>query len=206
MADEHAAPHGGAKPAGRDAAHWDQRYADTDRLWSAEPNAIVEQIVADYPPGTALDVGTGEGRHAVWLAQKGWRVTAVDFSAVGVDRGRQGAAERGVEVDWVLDDIRTWRPPPGTVYDLVLVAYLHLSGDVLAGLGDWVAPGGHLVILGHALRNLADGVGGPQDATLLHTEEQLRGAATGLRIDQLGEILRPTPDGDAIDLLLVARR
>ncbi len=92
MPTEHEQPHGGSVPPGHDAAHWDQRYAETDRLWAPEPNATVADIVAEWPPGSALDLGAGEGRHAVWLARRGWRVTAVDFSAVGLARGREHAA------------------------------------------------------------------------------------------------------------------
>jgi hypothetical protein len=92
------------------------------------------------------------------------------------------------------------------VFDLVLVVYLHLFDDGFARAARWLAPGGALVVVGHALRNLADGVGGPRDPRLLHTEEQLRRAAAGLEIEQLREVLRPTDAGVAIDLLLVARR
>jgi SAM-dependent methyltransferase len=151
-------------------------------------------------------VGAGEGRHAVWLAALGWQVTAVDFSKVGLDKGRREAESRGIWVDWVVADAREWSPPAGTTYDLVLVAYLHLEGEVLTRVRDWLAPGGRLVVLGHALRNLTEGVGGPQDPRLLHSEEQLREAAAGLAVERLGEVLRPTPEGDAIDIALVARR
>jgi SAM-dependent methyltransferase len=205
MSSEHERTHGGARPPGHDAAHWDARYADSTRLWPSAPNATVADLVAPLSPGRALDVGTGEGRHAVWLATQGWDVTGVDFSAVGIDKGRREAEVRGLEIDWVVADAREWSPPEGTTYDLVLVAYLHLQGDVLSRTRDWLAPGGRLVILGHARRNLADGVGGPQDPRLLHTEEQLRAAADDLTIERLGEVLRPTPEGDAIDIVLVAR-
>jgi SAM-dependent methyltransferase len=202
---EHERRHGGARPPGHDAAHWDARYADSDRLWSADPNATVAEVVGPLDGGGALDVGTGEGRHAVWLATGGWRVTAVDFSGVGVDKGRREARARGLVVDWVVADVREWGPPPGSTYDLVLVAFLHLEGDVLRRTREWLAPGGRLVVVGHALRNLTDGVGGPQDPRLLHDEDQLRAAARGLRVERLGEVLRPTPEGDAIDIVLVAR-
>lgn len=206
MSSEHERRHGGALPPGRDAAAWDARYGERERVWSAGPNATVAEIVGCLPAGSALDVGAGEGRHAVWLAGEGWRVTAVDFSAVGIDRGRREAESRGLDVDWQVADVRDWSPSPGTTYDLVLVVYLHLEGDVLSRVGSWVAPGGRLVVLGHALRNLTDGVGGPQDPNLLHTEDHLRQAATGLTIEQIGELTRPTPEGDAIDIALVARR
>src|SRR5256885_15763972 len=69
------------------AAEWDQRYAE-QRQWSAEPNALVAELLAGLPPGDAVDLAAGEGRHALWLAGRGWRGTAGDLSAVGPDRGR----------------------------------------------------------------------------------------------------------------------
>jgi len=201
---EHQRVQGGARSPGHDAQHWDRRYADTDRLWSAEPNATVEEIVGQLPPGRALDLGAGEGRHAAWLAAAGWSVTAVDFSTVGIERGRAHAG--GADVEWGVADVRRWEPRPGSSYDLVLLAYLHLDTDVVDRSRTWLAPGGRLVVVGHALRNLTDGVGGPQDPRLLHTEDQLRRAADGLVVERLGEVLRATPEGDAIDLAMVARR
>lgn len=191
---------------GRGPQMWDERYAAAERVWSAGPNREVERIVAGWVPGRALDLGAGEGRHALWLAEKGWQVTAVDFSAVGIDRGRREAESRGLAVDWVVDDVTTWRPPEGTSFDLALVAYLHIPEDVFSRLGRWLAPGGALVVVGHALRNLTEGVGGPQDPALLHTTEQLRAAARDLDIERCEEVVRSTDAGDAIDVVLVARR
>jgi len=192
--------------AGHGAHEWDSRYAASDRVWSAAPNAWVARAVRGWFTGRALDLGAGEGRHAVWLAALGWQVTAVDFSAVGIERGRHGAQDVGVDVDWVVADVRTWEPPAGVTFDLVLLAYLHLEADVLARARGLLAPDGALVVIGHALRNLTEGVGGPQDARLLHTEAEYRAASEGLIVEQLGEVVRHLPEGDAIDLCLVARR
>lgn len=205
MTDEHDQAHGGERSPAHDALHWDERYAATDRLWSAEPNATIAEFVAPMAPGRALDLGAGEGRHAAWLAGLGWDVTAVDFSAVGIERGRLASGDSAA-IEWVVGDVRTWQPPVGTTFDLVLIAYLHLADDVFIDVGGWLARGGALVVLGHALRNLTAGVGGPSDPRLLHTEEQMRSAAAGLEIERLGEVLRPTDAGTAIDLLLIARR
>ena len=192
--------------AGHDAQAWDSRYAGSDRVWSAAPNSWVATTIGAWFTGRALDLGAGEGSHSVWLAALGWQVTAVDFSATGIERGRLGAQDVGVEVDWVVADVRTWEPPAEVRFDLVLVAYLHRSDDVLGRVRDWLAPGGALVVIGHALRNLTEGVGGPSDPRLLHTEAGYRAASEGLVVEQLGERVRHLPGGDAIDLVLVARR
>ncbi len=192
--------------AGHGAEEWDSRYAGSDRVWSAAPNAWVATTIRGWFTGRALDLGTGEGRHAVWLAALGWQVTAVDFSAVGIERARAGARDVGAEVDWVVADVQSWEPPAGETFDLVLVAYLHLDDDVLARARGWLAPGGALVVVGHSLRNLSEGVGGPSDPALLHTETGYRAASEGLVVEHLGEVVRHLPEGDAIDLALVARR
>ena len=78
-----------------DSSEWDERYAGTELVWTAEPNRFVVEGLQALPPGRALDVGAGEGRNAIWLAHRGWQVTAVDFSAVGLEQGRAGEQPRG---------------------------------------------------------------------------------------------------------------
>src|SRR4051795_9301593 len=112
------------------AEEWDERYAERQQ-WSTEPNTLVAELLADLQAGDAVDLAAGEGRHALWLAERGWRVTAVDFSDVGLARGGwQPAAER---VTWVTADVLGWQPP-ATGLDLVLLAYLHLPADDYTGL------------------------------------------------------------------------
>lgn len=215
MTTEPGHEHGHDQPPGHVHEHtpgperqalWDERYAAVDRVWSAEPNAEIARIVGDWEPGRALDLGAGEGRHAVWLAQRHWRVTAVDFSAVGLAKGEKEATARHLRVDWVVADARSWQPSAPGLYDLVLVSYLHLPEDVLSRTTGWLAPGGALVVVGHGLRNLTEGVGGPSDPALLHTVEGVRAAAEGLDIERCEEFVRHTDAGDAIDVVLVARR
>ena len=183
----------------KDAAHWDERYT---RPWLHEPSSTVLSAVADLPPGRAVDLAAGTGRHALALAARGWRVTAVDFSAVGIAQGR--AADVEGQVEWVVSDVADWAPD-GPV-DLVLAAYVQLGADGLRRAGGWLAEGGRLVVVGHALRNLTDGVHGPRDPAHLQTEERLRAGAEGLGVERLEEVLRPDVDGTVVELLLVARR
>jgi SAM-dependent methyltransferase len=188
------------------AAEWDERYAERQQ-WSAGPNALVASLLGDAPPGDAVDLAAGEGRHALWLAGLGWRVTAVDFSAVGLDRGRgQPGAER---VTWVEADVLAWDAPASSS-DLVLVAYLHLAeADTVALLTravGWLRPGGRLLVLGHDVENIAAGVGGPQDPAILHSVARLAPVAALLDVDRLEQVRRETPDGVALDTLLWGQR
>ena len=188
------------------AEEWDERYAE-QRQWSAEPNALVGELLADLPPGDAVDLAAGEGRHALWLAGLGWRVTAVDFSDVGLNRGRaqQGAGE----VTWVTADVTAWSAEPETL-DLVLVAYLHLpeaeTTALLIRAVGWLRPGGRLLVLGHDIENVTAGVGGPQEPALLHSVDRFAPVAALLDVDRLEQVRRETPAGTALDTLLWGRR
>ena len=113
-----------------DAGFWDERYRSADALWSGEPNAQLIAEVSELAPGSALDVGCGEGADAIWLAQRGWRVTAIDISGVALERGRAQAAVVGDDVarriEWLCADILTWEPPAGA-YDLVSAQFIHFA-------------------------------------------------------------------------------
>ena len=188
-----------------EAADWDERYGQRQQ-WSSGPNALVESLVRELPPGRAVDLGAGEGRHALWLAALGWQVTAVDFSGVGLARGRaQPGADR---VRWFRGDVRVWGGPDDPL-DLVLVAYLHLPEaeitDLLRRSVRWLRPGGRLLVLGHDVDNIAHGVGGPQNPAILHSVERLAPVAELLHVDRLEQVRRETPDGVALDTLLWGR-
>ncbi|RKN51150.1 class I SAM-dependent methyltransferase [Micromonospora endolithica] len=198
-----------------DSEAWDRRYAAAPELvWTAEPNRFVVAETTDLTPGRALDLAAGEGRNAVWLAGRGWTVTAADFSPVAVARGRALATDRGVAVDWRIEDVTAWTPEPAG-YDLVLVAYLHLLPEHLAGVlgraGAAVRPGGRIVVVGHDRANLAGGTGGPRDPAILLTPESVVAALHGLRVERAETARRPVTgaDGatvDALDTVVVARR
>ncbi len=194
-----------------DSSEWDQRYAGSGLVWTAEPNRFVVAEVQGLPAGRALDIGAGEGRNSLWLASRGWRVTAVDFSTTGLDTGRRLAEVRGVPVDWVLADALEYEPE-AAAFQLVLVAYLQLAAPslnrVLRHAIDALAPGGTLLVVGHDVTNLAEGVGGPQDPALLHTPESITRALSGLTVQRAERVRRPVgEDGrEAIDTLVRATR
>ena len=190
---------------------WDRRYAEAELLWSAAPNRFLEAEVADLAPGRALDLACGEGRNAIWLAGLGWRVRAVDFSEVAIAKGRARAAREGVEVDFLCADLLEYKPEPGA-YDLVLVLYLQIPGDerrlALSRAREALAPRGTLLLVGHDLLNLTEGVGGPRDPELLYTPDDIARELPGLEIEKAERVLRDVADADrpAIDALVRARR
>jgi SAM-dependent methyltransferase len=138
-----------------EAPAWDERYAGEGRIWSGAPNLQLVAEASDLPPGTALDVGCGEGGDVVWLARRGWTVTGADFSAAGLTRAARRAEEAGVaeRTDWWRVDAREF-DAGGRTFDLVTSHYLHPPEggmvDVVGRLAAAVAPGGHLLVVGHA--------------------------------------------------------
>lgn len=140
---------------GDDAREWDRFYDEGEvQTWSGRPNDTLVTEVGDLVPGTALDVGCGEGADAIWLARRGWRVTAVDPSRVALDRAATAAGAAGVEVTWVHAGLL--RMPAGTgVHDLVSAHYpvLRRTPDdaAIAALLAAVAPGGTLLVVHHDL-------------------------------------------------------
>ena len=201
-----------------DSKDWDARYAGSELVWSAGPNRWVEEVCGPLAPGSAADLGAGEGRNALWLAEKGWRTTAVDFSGVALERARTLAADRlgdgASRFTTEQADLTTWSP--ATVYDLVLVVYIQLPAApraaVLRAAAAATAPGGRLVVVAHHSDNLTQGVGGPQSPEVLYTQDDVLADLEGLGglfVERAERVLRPVPgDGDpqAVDALVVLRR
>lgn len=134
---------------------WEEHYGAAERVWSGRANATLVDVVQDLPPGTALDLGCGEGGDAVWLALRGWRVTAVDVSPTALRRAAEHAADAGVGDRVTTERHELGRSFPGGTYDLVAAAFLHSPvelprEDVVRQAAAAVAPGGRLVVLGHA--------------------------------------------------------
>lgn len=190
---------------------WDRRYAETGLLWSAEPNRSLVGEISGVQPGRALDLACGEGRNALWLAELGWRVTGVDYSRVAIERARTRAARERRDVEFVCADLLEYEPETDA-FDLVLVLYLQLPADerrrVLSKAVTALAPGGTLLVVGHDLLNLTEGVGGPSDPGLLFTPEDVAADILDLEVQKAERIRREVSDADrpAIDALVRAVR
>lgn len=165
-----------------DESFWDERYrqhGEHASVWSGEPNAQLVAEVADLTPGSALDVGAGEGADAAWLARRGWRVTAVDISSVALARAAAAVRdepETAARITWQHQDL-TASPPPAGTFDLVSAQFLHLPAPqrdgVYSRLAASVAPGGTLLIVGHHPSDLDTSVRRPSTPGLLFTAEEI---------------------------------
>jgi SAM-dependent methyltransferase len=188
---------------------WDARYEAKGALWGAEPNQFLAEIAEDLEPGTALDLGCGQGRNSFWLASRGFSVTGLDLSPVAIDQATAIAQELDVDVSFESVDLTTW-DPAGRVWDLVVLTYLHLSGERRPVVHDAakraVARRGRLVVIAHHLDNFADGVGGPPVPELLFTEQQLADDFSDLEMLRNERVIRSTDQGDAIDVVFVGMR
>lgn len=180
---------GMAVHAGTDAAAiWDDRYRSKPQMWSGKPNPQLVREAGGLKPGKALDLGCGEGADAIWLAQQGWTVTAVDVSAVALDRARSHekaalaresvhAAEGtiGSRITWQQADLGQWQP--GDSFDLVTSQFLH--SQELAWQGPLrtaaaaVKRGGTLLVVGHHPDRLPPWGGGHDHKGMFYTGDEL---------------------------------
>lgn len=205
---------------------WNRRYAGKDLVWPEEPASLLVELTGGMPPGKALDLAAGEGRNSIWLARRGWEVDAVDFSDVGVEKGRRLTGKPGLPVYWEVADLTTFRPVAAG-YDLVILFYLHMPWKeifrVFEKAAGAVKTGGYLLIAGHDLSNIKDGVGGPRDPAVLYTVEMILPLLPDMEILRAEKVLRPvdhegvsaaaatadSASGDAkspVDCVVLARR
>ena len=203
-----------------DKAFWDERYRASRALWSGQPNPQLVSEAADLPPGAALDAGCGEGADAIWLAGRGWRVTAVDLSTVALERAAANARRAGTEVaeriTWLPADLIGWTPPAST-YDLVSAQFVHVpkgQREPLYGrLAASVAPGGSFLVVGHDLADLQTTAQRPPVPELYFTPADVAAALDPHGWDIVVSEARPRttldPESHRItvhDAVLLARR
>ncbi len=200
--------------------YWDDRYRSADHLWSGQPNQQLVAQVDGLAPGEALDAGCGEGADAIWLASRGWTVTAVDISPVALERAAGHAAAQGAEVagriSWQRQDLLVWAPAADR-FDLVSAQFIHVPGDKLTSLhgrlSAAVRPGGTLLVVGHHADDLHVNVGRPDTLGLFPSAEEMAGVLDPGRWEILvaTAVGRPAKDLDGqpvtvTDTVLRARR
>jgi SAM-dependent methyltransferase len=175
---------------------WDERYSAPEFDPARPPSQLIAAELGALPPGRALDLAAGAGRHTIWLAERGWRVTAVDFSRAGLALARKLSAARGVgeaQVDWVLADLYDYEPERGA-YDLALISYLQSGHEVRAAAltraAAALAPGGTVFVVGFDLANLTEGTGRPRNPDVLYTPDAVCAQLRGLRIVRAERVYR----------------
>ena len=207
-----------------DKTSWNERYSGSDLVWPTSPNRWVVAQLEGHIPGDALDLGCGEGRNAMWLAEQGWALTAVDFAENALAKARQEAAAvlapaDAERISWVQGDVLTYEMPT-SAYDLVLSTYVHLPDyerrEMLRNCVRALRPGGTLLVVGHDTTNLTEGVGGPQEAAILFTGADIEGdlqdhlGSGALSLERSGRVAREveTEEGTVVawDALFRARR
>ncbi|MEM9201354.1 MAG: class I SAM-dependent methyltransferase [Actinomycetota bacterium] len=131
---------------------WDARYRSADQVWSGHVNSSLATEVIDRQPSLAFDVGCGEGADAIWLAENGWTVTALDVAPTAIERGRAEATRRGLHIEWLAADLLA--NPVQREFDLVSLQYLSFpiarTVELTRVLTSVLAPGGLLLVVGHA--------------------------------------------------------
>jgi SAM-dependent methyltransferase len=218
----HVHDHEGAVPATDlfSEAFWDQRYRSSTAVWSGHPNPQLTAEAARLQPGEALDAGCGEGADAIWLAERGWRVTAVDISSIALERGaahaRQVSSDAAGRITWQQMDLLTWGPAPQT-YDLVSAQFMQLPAGQRAALFDrlaaGVSAGGTLLIVGHSPTDLHTTAARPPLPELFFTADEVAAALDPSQWKVIVSESRPRqgrdPDGRPVtvhDEVFAARR
>jgi SAM-dependent methyltransferase len=194
-------------------AAWNERHAGGD-FEGRGPNPTLTSALADVAPGRALELGTGSGTNAVWLAQQRWRVTAVGWSSVALVNARRQADEAGVELDTQEHNLFEWQPPAGA-FDLVLLVYLQMPApqrrQVYPAAARAVAPNGLLVVVAHDPSNVVPGQPSHPDPERLFTAAELATELSavdpGLVVERAEVVPQdPPPAHNPVDALLVMRR
>jgi SAM-dependent methyltransferase len=209
--------HDPARPFGED--FWNERYSSAQRVWSGDPNPQLVTEVAGRPPGRALDVGSGEGADAIWLARNGWAVVAADISSVALERAAQHARDTdpavAARIEWRQVDLLAGQPEPGS-FDLVSAQFMQLPPEprtrLFTALIASVRAGGMLLVVGHHPSDLATGVARPPMPEVFYSPDEIAALLDHSWTVEVSEARpRPasTPDGAEAtvhDSVLVAIR
>ena len=189
-----------------DRDQWNERYASKPILWEVDPSPFLSGELGDRPPARALDLGAGEGRTAIWLADKGWDVTAVDFSDVAIEKGRQRveALQPSGSVEWICANLVDF-DPAGESYDLVLYLFIHLPPVarrlVLRRAAATLVPGGMFLVVGYDTTHVPTSQQGGRMENRFSPDD-IADDLRGLRIERAERL----QVGDAVDAIVRAVR
>ncbi|MCH8551143.1 MAG: class I SAM-dependent methyltransferase [Natronospirillum sp.] len=177
---------------------WNERYSTQEYAYGKEPNDFLRRTADDILPGDVLCIGEGEGRNAVFLAQLGFNVTAVDLSEVGLAKAQRLAAERGVTITTIQADLADYVIEPGR-WSAIVSIFCHLPPEIRLPLHRKVVaglqPGGTLVYESYHPEQIERATGGPSDPALLPDLGQLREELSGLNMQCMQEMERPVSEG-----------
>ena len=214
----HGADHAPADPDAHlsPTEYWEQRYSGREPIWSGRVNETMASVVREFTPGTALDLGCGEGGDVLWLAEQGWQAHGLDISATAVDRAREAAAERGLEAaTFTATDLSTWEPEPSSL-DLVTASFFQSTvaldrTAILRRAATALRPGGHLVVTSHAAPPSWAPDHPAKMVSIDEEVEQLARPAEDWTVVTAEDRARPALDpeghaGEHLDALLVLRR
>ena len=177
----------------QDRNKWNQRYAE-DNYHKNNPVTLVEDWLPRLPVGRALDVACGAGRNALFLAQAGYRVDAIDISPVGLNMARNKATDQGLSINWIEQDLD--QPYPfDTDYDLIVVMW-YVNPDLITRLCDCLAPGGYLLCEEHLITDQE--VIGPNSSNFRVASGELREAVSGLEVLLYEESVEAIPEGGQV--------
>lgn len=201
-------------------ADWVRRYREGRAQWSTDPSHTVVRtesaIAACQAPGSALDLACGTGRNAMYLARRGWNVTALDFAEPALELARERAHEQGLSIQWMLQDLLEWYPPV-EAFDLAMICYLHLPWQwfrrILSRAEQALRPGGVLLVVGHDRINITEGTGKPKHMDVAYTPDEVAGALAWCTVERaerdryVREFQEPDAPGTMqIDCVVQARR
>jgi SAM-dependent methyltransferase len=178
---------------------WDQRYSDSEYVYGTRPNDFFKQEIDKLAPGKILLPAEGEGRNAVYAAEKGWEVIAFDQSEEGRKKALRLADQRNVVIEYDLRDIDSLAYPPFS-FDVIALVFVHLPGNrrqvIHRNFIRFLKPGGTLILNGFTKEQLQNSSGGPKDITMLFSKEELEEDFSGLRITFLRQTETRIDEGD----------
>ena len=194
---------------------WDERYSVESLVYGEGPNDFLASMAARLPAaGNALDIGAGEGRNALFLAQRGLDVLAVDQSEVGMQKARRLAHERGLRLRTLAVDLEQFNAEPGS-FDMISSIFVHLPAalraQVLRGVVTWLKPAGVFVLEAYAPEQISRDTGGPKDALLLAPLDVILAELNGLEVEHQAALVRNVSEGqfhsgDASVVQVLARK